>query len=104
LRLYLLSRQKPYHLQPKDATHSADKMICLSYTLLKSPIPAALSFKLIGAAINVWPLKETPEGICLYHQAACQISSKGDTLCRVSCYSYISILSPLLLLGPIYNN
>jgi hypothetical protein len=49
---------------------SADKMICLSYTLLKSSIPAALSFKLIGAAINVWPLKETPEGICLYHQAA----------------------------------
>jgi hypothetical protein len=49
---------------------SADKMICLSYTLLKSSIPAALSFKLIGAAINVWPLKETPDGICLYHQAA----------------------------------
>jgi len=49
---------------------SADKMICLSYTLLKSSIPAAFSFKLIGAAINVWPLKETPEGICLYHQAA----------------------------------
>jgi hypothetical protein len=49
---------------------SADKMICLSYTLLKSSIPAALSFKLIGAAINVWPLKETQEGICLYHQAA----------------------------------
>jgi hypothetical protein len=47
-----------------------DKMICLSYKLLKSSIPAALSFKLIGAAINVWPLMETPEGICLYHQAA----------------------------------
>jgi hypothetical protein len=26
---------------------SKDKMICLSYTLLKSSIPAALSFKLI---------------------------------------------------------
>jgi hypothetical protein len=37
---------------------------------MKHFIPAALSFKLIGAAINVWPLKETPEGICLYHQAA----------------------------------
>jgi hypothetical protein len=47
-----------------------DKMICLSYKLLKSSIPAALSFKLIGAAINVWPLMETPKGICLYHQAA----------------------------------
>jgi hypothetical protein len=47
-----------------------DKMICLSYKLLKSSIPTALSFKLIGAAMNVWPLKETPEGVCLYHQAA----------------------------------
>jgi hypothetical protein len=47
-----------------------DKMICLSYKLLKSSIPAALSFKLIGAAMNVWPLKGTPEGVCLYHQAA----------------------------------
>ena len=49
---------------------SAEQMICLSYTLLKSSIPPALSFKLIGAAINMWPLKETSEGICLYHQAA----------------------------------
>ena len=50
---------------------SADKMICLSsYTLLKSSIPAALSCKLIGAAMNDWPLKKTPEGFCLYHQAA----------------------------------
>ena len=47
-----------------------NKMICLSYQLLKSSIPAALSFKLIGAAMNVWPLKETKEGVCLYHQAA----------------------------------
>jgi hypothetical protein len=47
-----------------------DKMICLSYKLLKSSIPAALSFKLIGAAINIWPLKETQEDVCLYHQAA----------------------------------
>jgi hypothetical protein len=29
-----------------------------------------LSFKLIGAAINVWPLNKTSKGICLYHQAA----------------------------------
>jgi hypothetical protein len=49
---------------------SKDKMICLSYTLLKSAIPAALAFKLIGAAINLWPLKEVSKRICLYHQAA----------------------------------
>jgi hypothetical protein len=59
---------------------SADKMICLSYTLLKSSIPAALSFKLIGAAINVWPLKETPEGICLYHQAAILCINESNEL------------------------
>ena len=47
-----------------------NKMICLSYKLLKLSMPAALSFKLIGAALNVWPLKKTPEGVCLYHQAA----------------------------------
>jgi hypothetical protein len=58
------------HNPPKLDIKSADKMICLSYTLLKSAIPAALSFKLIGAAIDFWPLKKTPEGICLYHQAA----------------------------------
>jgi hypothetical protein len=53
-----------------DKSDKSNKMICLSYTLLKSSIPAALSFKLIGAAMNVWPLKETTDGICLYHQAA----------------------------------
>ena len=57
-----------------------DKMICLSYKLLKSPIPAALSFKLIGAAMNVWPLKETPEGVCLYHQAAILCIDRGNEL------------------------
>jgi hypothetical protein len=45
---------------------SAEQMICLSYTLLKSSIPAALSFKLIGAALNLWPLQKTKSGgICL---------------------------------------
>jgi hypothetical protein len=33
-------------------------------------MPVALSFKLIGAVINVWPLKVATKGICLYHQAA----------------------------------
>jgi hypothetical protein len=55
-------------------------MICLSYKLLKSSIPAALSFKLIGAAINIWPLKETREGVCLYHQAAILCIDKASEL------------------------
>jgi hypothetical protein len=50
---------------------SAEQTICLSYTLLKSSIPAALSFKLIGAALYLWPLRKTESGgICLYQQAA----------------------------------
>ena len=57
-----------------------DKMICLSYKLLKSSIPAALSFKLIGAAMNVWPLKETAEGVCLYHQAAILCIDRANEL------------------------
>ena len=48
----------------------ADKMICLSYTLLKSSIPDALFYKFIGAAMHSWPLQKNQEGICLYHQAA----------------------------------
>ena len=58
------------HRPPKTDVKSADRMICLSYRLLKLSIPAALSFKLIGAAMNVWPLQKRGEDICLYHQAA----------------------------------
>jgi hypothetical protein len=68
------------HRPPKIDVKSTDKMICLSYTLLKSSIPAALSFKLIGAAINVWPLKDTPDGICLYHQAAILCIDRSNEL------------------------
>ena len=51
---------------------SADKMICLSYTFLKSSIPAALFSKLIDVAKKVWHSRGKPEctSICLHHQAA----------------------------------
>jgi hypothetical protein len=58
------------HRPPKTDVKSADRMICLSYRLLKSSIPAALVFRLIGAAMHVWPLQKRQEHICLYHQAA----------------------------------
>ena len=58
------------HRPPKTDVKSADRMICLSYRLLKSSIPAALVFRLIGAAMHVWPLQKRQERICLYHQAA----------------------------------
>jgi hypothetical protein len=57
------------HRSPKTDVNS-DRTICLSYTLLKSSIFAALVFRLIGAAIHVWPLQKRQERICLYHQAA----------------------------------
>jgi hypothetical protein len=41
---------------------------------------SALSFKLIGAAINIWPLKEKREGVCLYHQAAILCIDKASEL------------------------
>ena len=58
------------HRPPKTDVKSADRMICLSYRLLKSSISAALVFRLIGAAMHVWPLQKRQERICLYHQAA----------------------------------
>jgi hypothetical protein len=58
------------HGPPTIDVISAKKTICLSYTLLKSSIFAALVFRLIGAAIHVWPLQERHNQICLYHQAA----------------------------------
>jgi hypothetical protein len=67
-------------LPDDDYRSKRDMMICLSYNLLKSSIPAALSFKLIGAAINIWPLKETREGVCLYHQAAILCIDKENEL------------------------
>ncbi|CAG2242296.1 unnamed protein product [Mytilus edulis] len=39
----------------KNATD--DKTICIAYHLKETVIPSALAFKLIGASINIWPLK-----------------------------------------------
>jgi hypothetical protein len=64
---------------------SAEQTICLSYTLLKSSIPAALSFKLIGAVSNFWPLRKTESGgICLYQQATIfRIDESNELLLQV---------------------
>ena len=58
------------HGPPTTDVISAERTICLSYRLLKSSIPSALVFRLIGAAMHVWPLQKRKERICLYHQAA----------------------------------
>ena len=76
--------------KPKTADKSFDKMIFLSYRLLKSSIPTAFTFRLIGAAINVWPLQVREQRICLYLQAAIfridesnelHLSVKDDKIC-----------------------
>ena len=76
--------------RPKTDFEPSDKMIFLSYRLLKPPIPAALTFRLIGAAINVWPLQKREKRSCLYHQAALfridkqnelHLSVKDDKIC-----------------------
>ncbi|CAG2227511.1 unnamed protein product [Mytilus edulis] len=59
-----------------------DKMICLSYRLKKSSVPAALIFKLIGSALNVLPIKEQDGHPCLYYQAAA-FSIDDNNECRM---------------------
>ncbi|XP_071136777.1 uncharacterized protein [Mytilus edulis] len=46
------------------------RTICLRYTLARHSIPTALAYKIIGAAVNAWPLKEENQKLCLYYQAA----------------------------------
>ncbi|XP_063417366.1 uncharacterized protein LOC134699896 [Mytilus trossulus] len=47
-----------------------DRAICIAYHIKETVVPSALSFKLIGAAISIWPLKEVDARFCLYYQAA----------------------------------
>ncbi|CAG2239050.1 RIPK4 [Mytilus edulis] len=47
-----------------------DRTICIAYHLKETVVPSALSFKLIGAAISIWPLKKVDARYCLYYQAA----------------------------------
>ena len=54
-----------------DESTLVERAICLSYQLVKSTVPAALSFKLIGAALSIWPLKEGEGGRpCLFFKSA----------------------------------
>ncbi|XP_076084163.1 uncharacterized protein LOC143054953 [Mytilus galloprovincialis] len=46
------------------------KTLCIAYHLKETVVPSALSFKLIGAAISIWPLKVDASRFCLYFQAA----------------------------------
>lgn len=47
-----------------------DNTITLVYRLKRSFLPSALSFKLIGAVSNIWPVKEEDGVTLLYHSSA----------------------------------
>lgn len=56
------------------------KTICLAYHLKECAIPSALTFKLIAAAVNIWPLKEIDGRPCLYFQSAVLIIDENNEL------------------------
>ncbi|CAG2223917.1 unnamed protein product [Mytilus edulis] len=67
----------------KNLQHHRQKTICLQYSLTQHSIPSALAFKVIGAAIISWQLKEEdnkPGKPCLYHKAAVLNVSEDDEL------------------------
>ncbi|XP_076114693.1 uncharacterized protein LOC143082742 [Mytilus galloprovincialis] len=47
-----------------------DRTLCIAYEMTDLAVPSALSFKLIAAALVVWPLKEENGRPCLYYQSA----------------------------------
>lgn len=49
---------------------TSDRTICIAYRLKETVVPSALLFKLIGAAISIWPLKIIDSRYCLFFQAA----------------------------------
>ncbi|XP_063419319.1 uncharacterized protein LOC134702170 [Mytilus trossulus] len=63
----IVKQKIPKQMQ-KNATD--DRTLCIAYHLKETVVPSALSFKLIGAAINIWSLKEEDNRFCLYFQSA----------------------------------
>ncbi|CAC5397212.1 unnamed protein product [Mytilus coruscus] len=57
-----------------------ERSICLRYTLARHSIPTALAYKIIGTAINAWPLKYEFQKLCLYHKASVLNVSEDNEL------------------------
>ncbi|XP_071143583.1 uncharacterized protein [Mytilus edulis] len=69
--LYLVPCIVTSKFPPQIQNAATDKRtICFAYHLHETVVPSALSFKLIGAAISIWPLKVVDARLCLYYQAA----------------------------------
>ncbi|CAG2204892.1 unnamed protein product [Mytilus edulis] len=63
----IVTEKIPQNMQ-SNATD--DRTICIAYHLKETVVPSALSFKLIGASISIWPLKVVNFRFCLFFQAA----------------------------------
>ncbi|XP_063447540.1 uncharacterized protein LOC134727081 [Mytilus trossulus] len=57
-----------------------NRMIYLRYTLARHSIPTTLAYKIIGTAINAWPLKYEFQKPCLYHKASVLNVSEDNEL------------------------
>lgn len=62
-------------IKPKDFVSfdgsKKKNTICMRYKYIdRNSIPTALAFKVIGATLNAWPLKDERKHSCLYHKAA----------------------------------
>lgn len=62
----VVQNKLPEDLFPREE----QKTICLAYHLKECAIPSALAFKLIAAAVIIWPLKEIDGCPCLFFQSA----------------------------------
>lgn len=62
----VVQNKLPEDLLPREE----QKTICLAYHLKECAIPSALAFKLIAAAVIIWPLKEIDGRPCLFFQSA----------------------------------
>ncbi|XP_052103282.1 probable serine/threonine-protein kinase pats1 [Mytilus californianus] len=56
----------PAELVPSEE----QKTICMAYHLRESIVPTALTFKLVAASVNIWPLYQINGRDCLYLQSA----------------------------------
>ncbi|XP_076087743.1 uncharacterized protein LOC143058164 [Mytilus galloprovincialis] len=59
---------------------TSDRTICIAYRLKETELPSALSYKLIGAAISIWPLKRIDSRYCLFFQAAVMDADETNEL------------------------
>ncbi|VDI00436.1 Hypothetical predicted protein [Mytilus galloprovincialis] len=64
----MIKESRPVNVFP--VYNQGDKTIFLRYSLISGSIPSALTYKVIGAVLSVWPLKEENDRPCLYHKAA----------------------------------